>query len=133
MKDLTVLVIDDFALARHYARQALTELGINNILEAKSGKEGLDMLTHYQQKGKSVQLIISDLNMPDMSGLELLQALRSDKKHFENIPFVLMTVEGDETVIAQAMKLGALDYFVKPSSIPIIAKKLAQILKNLGK
>ncbi len=129
-KDLKVLMVDDFMLARHLLRTSLTKLGIVNIVEANNGVKALEVLTECHNADTPVALILCDMNMPEMNGLEFLQTVRSDER-FKNIPFVVVSVSSDSAAVQSALQAGATEYFIKPLNAPVIEKKLAAILNNL--
>lgn len=120
-KNMKVLVVDDFSTMRRIVKNILRQLGFNNILEADDGSTGLDIL----QKEK-IDLIISDWNMPKMTGLELLKAVRGDDA-LRDIPFLMVTAEAQQENIIEAVKAGVNNYIVKPFTAETLGKKIEQI------
>ena len=116
-----ILVVDDSSLMRGFAKGSLGKLKLNNVTEAGDGVEALAEL----KKGK-YDLILSDLQMPNMDGLELLKAVRSDIG-LKNIPFIIMTLAGKREVLLDAVKEGLNDYLMKP----VTARALDTKLKNI--
>jgi len=121
-KDMTVLVVDDFSTMRRIVRNILRDLEFKTILEAENGTSALDIL-HTQE----VHLIVSDWNMPKMTGLELLKAVRGDDK-LKNLPFLMVTAESQKENIVEAVKARVSNYIVKPFTAATLAEKLAKIL-----
>lgn len=104
----TILIVDDDANARKVVAEAVTELGVN-IVEVDNGRSALSIL-----KKQPVNLVISDLIMPKMSGLMLLHSLLEQGRH---LPFILVTSYSDKDSAVQALRLGAFDYLEKPVDI----------------
>ena len=105
---IKVLVVDDFATMRRIVKGVLKQLGFSKIVEAQDGSDALDML-----KKEEVGLIVSDWNMPNMTGLDLLKAVRGDES-LKGIPFVMVTAEGMKENVVEAVKAGVSNYIVKP-------------------
>ncbi|MBV9508293.1 MAG: response regulator [Acidobacteriia bacterium] len=120
-----VLVVDDSAAIRKVLQRVLRQTGmaINTIHEAGNGEEALEIL-----KAKSVSLVLTDINMPKMDGLELLAALKRCPE-WAGVPVVMITTEGGETKVAEAVRLGAVGYVRKPFTADQIKEKLAGILE----
>jgi len=119
------LIVDDFAAIRKILQRMLRQTGIaiGEIYEASDGEEALELL-----KTKVVSLVLSDINMPKMDGLQLLAALKNSPR-WRHIPVVIITTEGGETQVAEAVKLGAAGYVRKPFAADQIKEKLAGILE----
>ena len=117
--DTKILVIDDMMMARMLARRALNDLGYNNIVEAIDGEEGWKTLESEDDIG----LIISDWNMPHLSGFDLLKRVRADHR-FQKIPFMMITAEGDATQIQAALQEGVDGYLTKPLDFTLFKAKL---------
>ena len=122
--DSDVLVVDDSAAIRKILQRVLRQTGmsIKEIHEAGDGQQALDLL-----KGKKVQLVLSDINMPKMDGLQLLAALKASTD-WAPIPVVMITTEGGEARVAEAVKLGAVGYVRKPFTADQIKEKLVGLL-----
>lgn len=123
-KDIKVLVVDDFSTMRRIVKNILRQLGFNNIVEADDGTTGLGVL----QKEK-IDLIISDWNMPKMTGLDLLKAVRSDDA-LKDIPFLMVTAEAQQENIIEAVKAGVSNYIVKPFTAETLGKKIEQVFNK---
>ena len=118
---INVLIVDDFATMRRILRNILKQLGFTNIIEADDGTTALEVLD--KQK---IDLIISDWNMPKMSGLDLLKAVRADDA-FKDIPFLMVTAEAQKENIIDAVQAGVSNYIVKPFTAEQISEKLENI------
>ena len=118
---IKILIVDDFSTMRKIIRNILTQLGFKNILEADDGTTALEIL-----KKEKVDLIISDWNMPKMSGLELLKAVRSDE-NLKDIPFVMVTAEAQKENILEAIKYKVNQYIVKPFTPETLKEKLEKV------
>jgi two-component system chemotaxis response regulator CheY len=120
------LVVDDFATMRKIIKKVLTELGYSNIEEAEDGKPALNMLQQAQTDGRPFNFVISDWNMPGMTGLDLLRACKGDA-NLKLLPFVLVTAESEQKNIVEAAKAGVSDYVVKPFNAATLKGKLERV------
>jgi len=118
---IKVLVVDDFATMRRIVKGALKQLGFKDIIEAEDGKAAFDEL-----KKEKVGLIVSDWNMPNMTGLELLKAVRGDDG-LKDIPFLMVTAEGQKDNVVEAIKSGVSNYVVKPFTPDTFIEKLQKV------
>jgi two-component system chemotaxis response regulator CheY len=116
-----ILVVDDSALMRSFAKGSLKQLKLNNVDEAENGEEALLKL-----KKDMYDLVLSDLHMPNMNGLELLKAVRSDI-NLKDIPFIIMTLDGKKDVLLEAVKEGLNDYLIKPVTAGPLGQKLKKV------
>ncbi len=123
-KKISILVVDDFATMRKVIRNLLKQVGYENIVEAENGEAALSVL-----KSRKVDLIISDWNMPTMSGYELLKAVRADDE-LQKTPFLMVTAEALKDNVVQAVKAGVSNYIVKPFTAEVLNDKISQIFKN---
>ena len=121
-----VLVVDDSAAIRKILQRVLRQTGmaIRAVHEAGDGQEALEQLKN--QPG--IQLILTDINMPKMDGLQLLAAIKASAP-WRDLPVVMITTEGGETKVGEAVKLGAAGYVRKPFTADQIKEKLAGILE----
>lgn len=122
--NMKVLIVDDFATMRKIVRNILKQIGFTNMIEAENGKAALKAL-----KKDSVDLVLCDWNMPEMSGIDLLKTLKSDDE-LKDIPFVMVTAEAQKDNIIEAVGAGINSYIVKPFTAETISKKLKAILEN---
>ena len=121
-KDMKFLVVDDFSTMRRIIKNLLHDLGYPNVTEADDGKTALPML----QAG-SFDFLISDWNMPGMSGLDLIKAVRSDEK-LKKIPVLMLTAEAKREQIIEAAQAGVNGYVIKPFTAETLKEKLDKIL-----
>jgi len=124
-KDLKILVVDDFATMRKVIRNLLKQVGYEDIVEAEDGVAALRIL-----KAQKVDMIISDWNMPNMTGLELLKAVRADAD-LTKIPFLMVTAEALQDNVVEAVKSGVSNYIVKPFTAEVLNEKIAKILEKM--
>lgn len=125
-QDSRFIVIDDFATMRKIIKKVLTELGYNNIDEAEDGAKALPMIQQSVSSGQPYHCIISDWNMPNMQGIDLLKACKADGT-LKDIPFMLVTAEGEQKQIVEAAKAGVSDYVVKPFNAQTLKEKLQKV------
>lgn len=117
-----ILVIDDMTTMRKVVGKTLKDLGFKDIQEAADGNLGWQVLT---ASNPPIQLVISDWNMPNCSGLELLKKVRSDA-NFSKLPFVLLTAEAEAHQVKEALIAGVSNYIIKPFTADTIKQKLEQ-------
>jgi two-component system chemotaxis response regulator CheY len=122
--NMRVLVVDDFATMRRIVKNVLKQIGFTNILEADDGSTALAVL----QQDK-IDLIISDWNMPKVTGLDLLKAVRSDES-MKGTPFLMVTAEAQKDNVIQAVQAGVSNYVVKPFTAEALQGKLEQIFNK---
>ena len=124
--DSDILVVDDSAAIRKILTRVLrqTGMGIQTIHEAGDGQEALAVMAQHR-----IDLVLSDINMPKMDGLQLLASLKASPQ-WQNIPVVMITTEGGETKVAEAVRLGAAGYVRKPFTADQIKEKLVGILES---
>jgi len=118
---IKVLVVDDFATMRRILKGALKQLGFKDIIEAEDGAMALQEL-----KKEEVGLIVSDWNMPKMTGLDLLKKVRAHDK-LKAIPFIMVTAEGQKENVIEAVKAGVSNYIVKPFTPETLREKLEKV------
>ena len=120
-----VLVVDDSAAIRKILTRVLRQTGmaIQTIHEAGDGQEALAAMAQHR-----IDLVLSDINMPKMDGLQLLASIKASPQ-WRNIPVVMITTEGGETKVAEAVRLGAAGYVRKPFTADQIKEKLVGILE----
>jgi len=119
------LVVDDFSTMRRIIRNLLKELGFNNVEEAEDGVQALNTL-----RGGSFQFVISDWNMPNMTGIDLLRSIRADAA-LKHIPVLMVTAEAKKENIIAAAQAGASGYVVKPFTAATLDEKLSKIFKAM--
>ncbi len=124
--DLKFLIVDDFSTMRRIVRGLLREMGCNNADEAEDGAAALTML-----KGAKYDFVISDINMPNMNGFDLLKAMKADES-LCHIPMVIVTAEARKEDIVRAAHSGAAGYIVKPFTKATLEEKVQKILQKLA-
>jgi two-component system chemotaxis response regulator CheY len=122
--DMQILIVDDSLSMRRILKKFLGNNGFHNIVESQDGLQALDRI----QK-KSVDLIISDLNMPGMNGLEFLKIVKKDSRT-QGIPFIMLTVEAIQKTMNKAIALGVDSYIVKPVTEDIFIKEMLRVIKD---
>jgi len=123
MSELKFLVVDDSVTMRRIVINSLKNLGHQNFIEANDGRDALDKLT----ADSSINFIITDWNMPNVSGLELTKAIRSDDK-LNSLPILMVTTRGVKDDIIEALNAKVNNYVVKPFTPQILKEKIEQIL-----
>lgn len=122
--NMKVLLVDDFATMRKIVRNILGQLGIKNVDEADDGSTALPKL-----KQNKYDIVISDWNMPKMTGLDLLKAVRADE-NLKSLPFLMVTAEALKDNIVAAAQAGISDYVVKPFTAATLEEKLKKIFSK---
>ena len=120
---LRFLVVDDFSTMRRIVKNLLQELGYANVQEADDGSTALPML-----KSGNFDFVITDWNMPQLPGLELLKAVRADP-NLKHLPVLMVTAEAKREQIVEAAQAGVSGYVIKPFTAQILGEKLAKILQ----
>jgi two-component system, chemotaxis family, chemotaxis protein CheY len=127
IEDTKFLVVDDFSTMRRIVRNLLKELGFANVQEAEDGVEALNRL-----RSESFDFVVSDWNMPNMTGIELLRAMRADA-NLKHLPLLMVTAEAKKENIIEAAQAGASGYIVKPFTAATLDEKLKKIFANMQK
>ncbi|MCG8637759.1 MAG: chemotaxis response regulator CheY [Desulfobacterales bacterium] len=120
---IKVLIVDDFATMRRILKNILKQLGFKNLVEADDGTTAWEVL-----ESQEIDLIISDWNMPKMTGLELLKKVRASSQ-YKTVPFLMVTAEAQKQNVIEAVQAGVSNYVVKPFTAEAISDKLKKILK----
>lgn len=124
--DLKFLIVDDFSTMRRIVRNLLKELGYNNADEAEDGQVGLNKL-----RSGVFNFVVSDINMPNMNGFEMLREIRADEQ-LKKLPVLLVTAEAKKEDIVLAAQLGANGYIVKPFTKATLEEKLTKIIQKMS-
>jgi two-component system, chemotaxis family, chemotaxis protein CheY len=124
--DLKFLVVDDFSTMRRIVRGLLKEMGCNNTDEAEDGAVALNML-----KQQRYDFVVSDINMPNMNGFDLLKAIKADD-NLRYLPVLMVTAEARKEDIVLAAQSGAAGYIVKPFTKATLEEKVQKILQKLA-
>jgi two-component system chemotaxis response regulator CheY len=120
LKGKKVLIVDDSETIRHQVASALEAAGFI-VLEAQDGVDGLERLEEAE-----LSLVILDINMPRMDGLELLERMRENPKHAK-IPVLMLTTEAQQSIIERAKKAGAKGWMIKPVKMPQLVNAVARL------
>ncbi|MBI5756191.1 MAG: chemotaxis response regulator CheY [Nitrospirae bacterium] len=121
---MKILVVDDFSTMRRIVKNILKQIGFANIEEAEDGNSALARL-----RLGGYDLVISDWNMPNMSGLELLKAIRSDSA-LSSVPVLMVTAEAKKENVVEAIKSGVNNYVVKPFTADVLKDKIEKVFEN---
>ena len=124
MSEVRALIVDDSSVMRKIVERSLRQAGLEALLvfEAGSGNEGLDLL-----KTQQVDVILSDINMPSMDGLEFLRQLRAQNLA-PGVPVVMITTESSEEHVKQAIQAGAQGYIRKPFTVDQVKERVLPLL-----
>ena len=129
--DSKILMIDDSSFARGMLKNALKELKYWKILEAKDAKSAQSLMKEPEQKKDPIHLIITDIHMPEVNGLEFLRWVRA-QPDFKSIPVIVLTSSQEKTEILEAGKVGVSHYIVKPFDAKILGDKMATTWQKHG-
>ena len=122
--DTKFLIVDDFSTMRRIVRGLLKEIGYNNAEEAEDGAVALNML-----KNAKFDFVVSDINMPNMNGFELLNAIKADAQ-LKHLPVLMVTAEARKEDIVRAAQEGAAGYIVKPFTKATLEEKVQKIMQT---
>ena len=120
---MKLLVVDDSSTMRRIIKNTLARLGHKDILEGADGVEGWSVLN----SNPDVDMLITDWNMPEMNGLDLVLKVRSDDR-FKDLPIIMVTTEGGKTEVITALKAGVNNYIVKPFTPQVLKEKLGAVM-----
>ena len=126
MTDMKFLIVDDFSTMRRIVRGLLKEIGYHNAEEAEDGVVALNML-----KNNKFDFVVSDINMPNMNGFQLLGEIKKDEK-LKHLPVLMVTAEARKEDIVLAAQQGAAGYIVKPFTKATLEDKVNHILTKMG-
>jgi two-component system chemotaxis response regulator CheY len=121
---MKILIVDDSKTILQTLRFSLEKLYYNDIEEAINGEEAIKIL-----KKEKIDMVITDWNMPKVSGLDLLQLIKSEDE-WKNIPVLMLTTEAEKEQIIKALKSGASNYIIKPFKIEQLEKKIKDVLEK---
>ena len=127
---LRALIVDDSAVMRKVIERALRQAGLelSEVLQASNGEEALQTLRDNQGGDNALALILSDINMPVMDGLQFLEA-RKQENLAQGVPVVMITTEGNETFVMRAIAAGAQGYICKPFTAEQVKARVLPLLK----
>jgi len=121
--NMKIMVVDDMSTMRRIVKNILKQIGFSNIEEAENGQEALTKL-----KADRYGFVVSDWNMPIMSGIDLLRAIRADAE-LKTIPVLMVTAEAQKQNIIEAVQAGVSNYVVKPFTAEALQEKINKIFK----
>ena len=124
-KDIKILVVDDFSTMRRIIKNLLRDLGFQNITEADDGKTALPIL-----KQGGIDFLVTDWNMPEMTGIELIAEVRKDP-NLAHIPILMVTAEAKREQIIAAAQAGVNGYVVKPFTATVLKEEIEKIVERL--
>lgn len=128
-KESKILVVDDMLTMRKIISKGLREMGYETITEADDGANAWPIIEKARDANQPFDLILSDWNMPQMKGIELLKKVREDAK-VKDTPFVLITAESEKSQVIEAVKLNVSNYIVKPFTPAQLKEKLETAYKK---
>ncbi len=120
---MKLLVVDDSSTMRRIIKNTLGRLGHTDVIEGADGVEGWDALN----ANPDVDMLITDWNMPEMNGLELVIKVRADER-FVDLPIIMVTTEGGKAEVITALKAGVNNYIVKPFTPQVLKEKLGAVM-----
>ena len=129
-KETNILIVDDMSMMRKLVKAQLRDLGFTQIAEAQNGAEALTMIEQQDSQNTPVQLVLADWNMPILTGIELLAKLKASAK-FKNLPFIIITAEGEVHQVTEAIKLGVSSFIRKPFSPESLKEKIEAVSKTV--
>jgi two-component system chemotaxis response regulator CheY len=124
--NISLLVVDDQKSIRTLVKECLKGLGYTRISECEDGAQALRHLETY-----TVHMVISDLNMPNMTGLDLLAAVRTSAR-LKHLGFLMLTSRGEVELVRQAVALGVNNYLTKPFTMGDLKKKIESVIGKVG-
>lgn len=124
-KDIKILVVDDFSTMRRIIKNLLRDLGYTNVVEADDGSTALPIL-----KTGRIDFLITDWNMPKMTGFDLLRTVRADPE-ISHIPILMVTAEAKRDQIVAAAQAGVNGYVIKPFTAVVLKEKIDKIFERL--
>jgi two-component system, chemotaxis family, chemotaxis protein CheY len=120
---LKLLVVDDSSTMRRIIKNTLARLGYKDVLEGADGVEGWEQM----DSNPDIEMLITDWNMPEMNGLELVKKVRADER-FTDLPIIMVTTEGGKAEVITALKAGVNNYIVKPFTPQVLKEKLGAVM-----
>jgi two-component system chemotaxis response regulator CheY len=121
-----ILIVDDMSTMRKIIKNMLGKMGCTDLTEADDGAPAWEMIQESHEAGTPYDFIVSDWNMPQLTGLDLLKNLRSDER-FKTLPFLMITAEAEQANVIIAVKAGVSNFIVKPFSIVTLKEKIDKV------
>ena len=122
---MRILVVDDFSTMRRIIKNILKQIGFTNVDEAENGQAALAKIGD----GGNYDFVISDWNMPEMTGIELLKLVRANEST-KDLPFLMVTAEAKKENVVEAVKAGVNNYIVKPFTAEVLQEKISKIFPD---
>ncbi|MBP6325109.1 MAG: chemotaxis response regulator CheY [Sulfurospirillum sp.] len=120
---MKLLVVDDSSTMRRIIKNTLQRLGFDDVLEAEHGVEAWQIM----ERTPDINVLITDWNMPEMNGLDLVRKVRADGR-YDSMPIIMVTTEGGKAEVITALKAGVNNYIVKPFTPQVLKEKLEDVL-----
>lgn len=120
---MKLLVVDDSSTMRRIIKNTLARLNYKDVVEGEHGLEAWE----YLDSNADIDMLITDWNMPEMNGLELVKKVRADER-FVDMPIIMVTTEGGKTEVITALKAGVNNYIVKPFTPQVLKEKLSAVI-----
>ncbi|KLD73186.1 chemotaxis response regulator CheY [Xanthomonas campestris pv. phormiicola] len=125
-KNMRILIVDDFSTMRRIVKNLLGDLGFTNTAEAEDGNSALAAL-----RSAPFEFVVTDWNMPGMTGIDLLRNIRADDK-LKHLPVLMVTAEAKREQIIEAAQAGVNGYIIKPFTAQTLQEKLGKIFERMG-
>lgn len=125
-KNMRILIVDDFSTMRRIVKNLLNDLGFTNTAEAEEGASALARL-----RAETFDFVVTDWNMPGVTGIELLKAIRADPQ-LTKLPVLMVTAEAKREQIIEAAQAGVNGYIIKPFTAQTLQEKLSKVFERLG-
>lgn len=125
-----ILIVEDSKITRDFLIDLLKNLGFEDMTFADNGINAIKKLEQMTAEGRTAELILSDINMPEMNGLEFVKNVKKNP-HWEDIPIIMSTAEGELSTVLEAVSLGINEYIVKPVTIDVVKEKLKKVWTKL--
>ena len=126
---IRILIVDDMPAMRQLVKGECRKLGYKNLIDAENGRDAWAILETQRDLGQPIELVLSDWNMPVMTGIALLEKVRHEPG-MQTLPFLLITAEGEQRQVLQAIQGGVSNYLVKPFTPATFKQKLEMVWKK---
>lgn len=127
--DTRILVVDDSTPIRQLISNVLSQLEFTNVVQCKDGDEAFELMKSHVDTDKSIQLVISDINMPNLDGISLIEKCQGDPD-LKPVPFIMVTTENARETVLKAVMAGVKGYIMKPFSAADVAAQLKKAYKS---
>ncbi|MFZ4712474.1 MAG: response regulator [Bacteriovoracaceae bacterium] len=130
--NMKILVVDDMSTMRKIIKKSLTQFGFTNVSEADDGAPAWALLQEASKTAEPFEFVISDWNMPGMTGIDLLKNVRANETT-KKLPFLMVTAEAEQANVIAAVKAGVSNYIVKPFTPDALKAKIEKIFNTAAK